>query len=187
MAFQLINYFYQHRNNWVVYTTSISSYYTYGNSHAFSKMSDLLDENGQRIKGQWIGHLTTWYVGFLKLMNSKDHKKASGEWYDTLYDDSFQHPLLEMAGPEHVEFVPEISYLDNKHDSDASNHEKIVNRWNLYLELIGRKPYERVSSFDMNYKNIELEQELANDYGRKYRQVDSEEVVSLRKRLKLRK
>lgn len=78
MIFKLINYFYQYRDNWIVYTTFISNEYTYGTCHPFLKMTDVIDEKGKRTKGHWIGHLTTWYVAFLKLIKPKDHKKVSG-------------------------------------------------------------------------------------------------------------
>lgn len=54
----------------------------------------ILDSNKKRKKGHFIGHLTTWYVSLLKKINLEDHKMPNGEWYDTLYDDAFQHPLM---------------------------------------------------------------------------------------------
>ena len=49
---------------------------------------------------------------FLKI-KEVDHKDKNGEFFDIVYDEAMQQPLLEMAG-RHVEYIPELCYLYNK-------------------------------------------------------------------------
>lgn len=46
-----------------------------------------------------IVHLQTWSVQLIRHMLLEDHKTNNGEWLHGVYDDAFQYPLLEMAGP----------------------------------------------------------------------------------------
>lgn len=45
-----------------------------------------------------IGALRTFYVDLYRKIEMKDHKDDDGDFFDRLYDDAMQHPLLEMAG-----------------------------------------------------------------------------------------
>lgn len=63
-----------------------------------------------------------------------------------------------MIGPEKVKFIPWVTYLYNRNygDNDDSSREKVVKRWNLYLELMTRPVYDRIQAIDFGHQNEEV-------------------------------
>lgn len=64
-----------------------------------------------------------------------------------------------MGGTDHIEFIPEITYLYNRNygDNDDSTTEKIKYRYELYNVLLRKKHYKRIEKLDPSIKNEEVE------------------------------
>ena len=102
-ALKLINLRYLMRNNWIVYTNSISSKYEYGQSKPVDK-SFLANPHRDKEALDFMNSLKTFYVSLFKKIADKDLKNNKNKYFET--DLSMKLAMLEMAGPNHVEYLP---------------------------------------------------------------------------------
>lgn len=67
-------------------------------------------------------HIRTWKVWLWRKIKVNDLKYL-GEYWPTTGDLSFMYPMLEMAGPEHYVYLPDIHYIYN--ETNPLNDHKI--------------------------------------------------------------
>jgi hypothetical protein len=77
--------------------------------------------------------LRTWRVKFIRSIPLVHHQHEYGGWLDTLYDESLQYVMLEMAGPSRFAYIPVITYEYNRNygSNDDSSTEKILHRFGV--------------------------------------------------------
>ena len=115
-AFRLINSFYLKEKmypNWIVWTNYYSTRYQIGQSKDILQVF-LEDPNRYREKQRhFFGMIRTFITQLYLKINVTDHKDQNGNFFDIMYDEAMQQPLLEMAG-RHFEYIPQLCYLYNK-------------------------------------------------------------------------
>lgn len=90
----------------------------------------------------WRGtHLKTARLGLLRKLR-KEHFQKDGEWLDVSSDMAMMFPLIEMAGMEHVRYIPEDIYWYN--DLNPKNDHKIKGKRQKEIERwLRRCPVEK--------------------------------------------
>lgn len=53
----------------------------------------------KRVKGHFVSALRTFKAKLYMKIKIDDHKDDNGDYFDAMYDDAMQYPLVEMAGP----------------------------------------------------------------------------------------
>lgn len=117
---------------------------------------DVASTNNFR-KYPWItSHLRTFKAWLFNAIALED-LLYQGSFYDMAWDVAFL-PMLEMAGRQHIRFIPDILYLYRHHDRNdyALNMQRLLT---LERHIRARKPYEPcVQSLAPFYKNLEQSQ-----------------------------
>lgn len=71
---------------------------------------------------EWkASHLKTYRAALFHKLRQCDLKRADGSWRYTAIDQAVMFPMLEMCGPEHSRFCPEILYVYNYANSFEFN------------------------------------------------------------------
>lgn len=70
-------------------------------------------DGGLRKKAFNATHLRTWKIFLWRAMDPKDLRNSNGDWWDASCDLIFMYDMLEMAGPDHYIFMPEVNYIYN--------------------------------------------------------------------------
>lgn len=100
-------------------------------------------ENHTRRAGWTSSHLKTFKVWLAQQIRRED-LTFGGEWIDAAPDLALMLPMIEMAGPEHARFIPEILYLYN--GRNPLNETKIKPAWVRVMtaEIMSRAVYPRL-------------------------------------------
>lgn len=132
-----INHIYQDKNIWIT-----NGSFIYPNAIiGFSSRQNLDNLRQQQFTAS---HLRTWRVGLWNRIKPEDLKDSNGNYYKVTGDLSFMYPMLEMAGPEHYYFVPEIMYTYN--DLNPLNDHKVdINSViSIANKIRNKEPYARI-------------------------------------------
>ena len=88
-------------------------------------------------------HLKTFRAGLFQKIRRED-LQANGSWISFAVDQAIMLPMLEMAGPEHSQYIPEILYLYHDELSSERTHAagKLGRATAEYVRA--KKPYERL-------------------------------------------
>ena len=99
-------------------------------------------------KHPWLGtHLKTVRAGLFNRID-RAHLHYRGEWIDRGDDPSFMWPCMEMAGPDRVNFIPDVLYVYSYSTSwelTASAAERQHER-DIVAHVRKLPPYERLES-----------------------------------------
>jgi len=68
-------------------------------------------------------HIRTWRAFLWRKIKIEDLKDEDGIYWKISGDLSFMFPMLEMSGPDHYRFMPEINYVYN--ESNPLNDHKV--------------------------------------------------------------
>jgi glycosyltransferase involved in cell wall biosynthesis len=68
-------------------------------------------------------HLRTWKVFLWRNIKDEDHKDMDGNYLSINADLAYMLPMLEMAGPEHYKYLPEVNLVYN--DLNPINDHKV--------------------------------------------------------------
>lgn len=120
--------------------------------------SNLLSRNGKRISYHFIGPIRTWKVKLVTHIPLMYHTYADGQWFTTDYDDAIQYPLVELAGLQRVQYVPEILYEYNRNTglNDDSTPEKKAHRKETYQWILNLKALNEVNSIEEAIKDKQI-------------------------------
>lgn len=149
---QLNNALYQqNRDLWLIYTTYISNFYTYGESKDINYQLD--GWFGKRKIGHYIGPTRTWYVKLIRQIPLEYHQFKNGTWLDTMYDDSLQYSFYELCTNERIKYFPEFTYLYNSNygDNDSSSPKKNEHRRQAHKEQTSFKRLKPLTTLDQDF------------------------------------
>ena len=129
---------YQDNNIWI---TNGSFKYSSG-SPGFS--SPQVDFDNLRKNRFTATHLRTWKVFLWRAIKDEDHRDSNGNYLRLNADLAYMLPMLEMSGPEHYKFTPEVNLIYNEVNplNDHKVDMALVNK--LASEIRGRKKYEKL-------------------------------------------
>lgn len=133
-----INEVYQDNNVWI---TNGSFKYSSGPMGFSSPQTDFDNLRTARFTAS---HLRTWRVFLWRGIRDEDHKDSNGVYWKVNGDLAYMLPMLEMAGPEHYRFLPEVNLIYNEQNplNDHKVDMTLVNT--LAVEIRNRKKYERL-------------------------------------------
>lgn len=122
----------------------------------------MITEDGKRKSNHFIGPIRTWRVKLLYNVPLSHHQNSSKQWLDTVYDDALQHPIVELAGLNRLQYIAEILYEYNTlyGANDDSSFEKLAHRKSTYDWILGLKPLGQLSSLDRSVKDEGVAREL---------------------------
>lgn len=89
-------------------------------------------------------HLRTWKAFLWRNIKDEDHKDSFGNYLTINADLAYMLPMLEMSGPEHYQFLPDINLIYN--DLNPINDHKVsLDLVNKIANEIRHKPkYNRL-------------------------------------------
>lgn len=139
MVLERINNVYQDENIWIT-----NGSFKYSSGHiGFS--SQQIDFDNLRTNRFTASHLRTWRLFLWRAIKDEDHKDSYGNYWKVNADLAYMLPMLEMAGPEHYRFLPEINLIYNEQNplNDHKIDIELVNK--LALEIRNRKKYKKLN------------------------------------------
>lgn len=112
-----INEYYLDSNVWV----ANGSFKYHNGMPGFSQpQTDFDNLRGSRFTAS---HIRTWRAFLWRKIQIEDLKDETGIYWKISGDLSFMFPMLEMSGPDHYRFMPEINYVYN--ESNPLNDHKV--------------------------------------------------------------
>lgn len=89
-------------------------------------------------------HLRTWKVFLWRAIKDEDHRDNDGNFLKINADLAYMLPMLEMSGPEHYRFIPDVNLIYNELNP-LNDHKVDMNQVNIIAEQIRkRKKYKRL-------------------------------------------
>ena len=79
-------------------------------------------------------HLRTWRVFLWRNIKDEDHKDSNGDYLSINADLAYMLPMLEMAGPEHYKYLPEVNLVYNNLNP--------INDHKVNMDLVNKVAYE---------------------------------------------
>jgi glycosyltransferase involved in cell wall biosynthesis len=61
-----------------------------------------------------FSHLRTWKVHLWRNINEESFIDTNGEYFKSAGDAAYSFPMVEMAGDDHYEYIPDILYVYNE-------------------------------------------------------------------------
>jgi glycosyltransferase involved in cell wall biosynthesis len=133
-----INDVYSNNDVWIANGSFI---YNTG-AHGFSSPQTNFDN--LRTSRFTASHIRTWRAFLWREINENDLKDENGEYWRMTGDLAFMFPMLEMAGPEHYKFMPEVNYVYNA-DNPLNDHKVDITLVDSIAKKIRTKPkYNRL-------------------------------------------
>jgi glycosyltransferase involved in cell wall biosynthesis len=112
-----INECYSDQNVWV----ANGSFKYHNGARGFSSPQQNFDD--LRSSRFTASHIRTWRAFLWRKILVEDLKDENGIYWKISGDLSFMFPMLEMSGPDHYRFMPEINYVYN--ESNPLNDHKV--------------------------------------------------------------
>lgn len=133
-----INEYYSDSNVWV----ANGSFKYHNGMQGFSQPQTNFDD--LRSSRFTASHIRTWRAFLWRKILQEDLKDEDGIYWRISGDLSFMFPMLEMSGPEHYRFMPEINYVYNE-SNPLNDHKvdiKLVN--DIANKIRQKKKYNRI-------------------------------------------
>ena len=161
-------------NTWVAFSGYVNMLFQNGRSYPFEDEHDLSTIHEKRRFGHFISPIRTWKVSLVRAIPKEHHEDFSGSWLETLYDDGIMYPLNELAGTERIKYINELNYFYNNlyTGGDGDTFLKRFSRFWFKIEILLRKPLEKLGSLEEDHTQYDILQTLKLDKGVKYLQVE---------------
>jgi glycosyltransferase involved in cell wall biosynthesis len=89
-------------------------------------------------------HLRTWKVFLWRAIKDEDHRDDYGNYLKINADLAYMLPMLEMSGPEHYRFIPDVNLIYNELNP-LNDHKVDMDQVNLIANQIRkRKKYKKL-------------------------------------------
>lgn len=106
-----INREYQEHDAWLTYGNYIT--FPWARSGICAPISCAVHAAKAYRKSVWVtSHTRTYYAWLFKKINKEDLQE-NGAFLDVSCDIALMLPMLEMAGANHIRFIPEVTYIYN--------------------------------------------------------------------------
>jgi glycosyltransferase involved in cell wall biosynthesis len=101
--------------------------------------------NNLRVDRFTASHLRTWKVFLWRNIKDQDHKDSNGNYLSINADLAYMLPMLEMAGPEHYKYLPDVNLIYNNLNpiNDHKVNMDLVNK--VAYEIRNKPKYERLT------------------------------------------
>jgi glycosyltransferase involved in cell wall biosynthesis len=100
---------------------------------------------------KWVtSHLRTWKAFLFRAINPRDLKDAHGNYWRVSGDRAFMLPMLEMAGPDHGKFLPEINYVYNNTNPLSDHRVNYKMQFEILDAIRALPPYARLADVDVS-------------------------------------
>lgn len=137
-VFSRIHKLYQDENVWIA---NGSFMYSTGHPGFSSPQTDFQNIRRNQFTAS---HIRTWRAFLWRSINENDLKDEHGNYWQWSGDLCFMYPMLEMSGPEHYRFMPEINYIYNE-TNPINEHKVNMNMVTEHAWKIRNKiPYNRL-------------------------------------------
>jgi glycosyltransferase involved in cell wall biosynthesis len=103
-----------------------------------------IDFDNLRTSRFTASHLRTWKVFLWRAIREDDHKDDDGNFLKINADLAYMLPMLEMSGPDHYRYIPDINIIYNELNP-INDHKVDMNQVNIIAEQIRkRKKYKKL-------------------------------------------
>ena len=115
-ALQIVAEAYRDPDVWMTYGSLVSTDGTKLTPDYRTAVPDVGDVRGP----ECVSHLKTFYAGLAQHLDpAQDLRRPDGTWRDVFRDGALMYPLLELAGPKHRRFIPEVLVVYHDEASEA--------------------------------------------------------------------
>ena len=87
-------------------------------------------------------HLRTYKNFLFQSIRDEDLRRSSGEYFRMASDVVVMVPMLEMAGPDHARFIPEVLYIYNNSNPMSEHRAHADEQVMSAAEITQKRPYE---------------------------------------------
>lgn len=96
-----------------------------------------------------FSHLRTWKVHLWRQIDEESFLDDSGEYFKSAADVAYSFPMIEMAGDDHYEFIPQILYVYNEENpyNDHKNESSgggLVSQSKVAQKVRNNKKYNKL-------------------------------------------
>ena len=140
-----INEIYQTKDIWLTYGQFIYSS-THYIGYCLPIPQDLWPKNPIRTLSWVTSHPRTFYAGLFQKIALED-LLCDGKFFPVCADLATMFPMLEMAGPDHVQYIDSILYVYNDNDPTHRCDESLQRKLGAIIR--SKKPYPLLSATDL--------------------------------------
>jgi len=141
-----INREYQEHDAWLTYGNYIS--FPWARSGVCAPISPAVHAAKSYRQSVWVtSHTRTYYAWLFKKIKIEDLQE-NGSFLGVSCDVALMLPMLEMAGPEHIRFIPEITYIYNVASPLNDYKIRVLEQHRIDRLLRSKESYAQVKVFN---------------------------------------
>jgi glycosyltransferase involved in cell wall biosynthesis len=139
-----INREYQEHDAWLTYGNYIS--YPWARSGICAPLDTIVHAARSYRKSPWVtSHTRTFYAWLFKKIKKEDMQE-NGAFLAVTWDMAFMFPMLEMAGHEHIRFIPDITYIYNVETPLNDYKVRVLEQHRVENILRSQEPYAQIKT-----------------------------------------
>jgi glycosyltransferase involved in cell wall biosynthesis len=144
-----INREYQEHDAWLTYGNYIS--FPWARPGICAPLASTVHSASSYRQALWVtSHTRTFYAWLFKKIKKEDLQE-NGSFLGVTWDMAFMFPMLEMAGSEHVRFIPETTYIYNVETPLNDYKVRVLEQRRLEGVLRSQKPYRQIKTDKEEY------------------------------------
>lgn len=141
-----INREYQEHDAWLTYGSYIS--FPWAQSGICAAIPSKVYGSSSYRQAPWVtSHTRTFYAWLFKRIKKEDLQE-NGVFLGVTWDMAFMFPTLEMAGVDHVRFIPDITYIYNVETPLNDYKIRVLEQRRLEHFLRTQPPYKQINIGD---------------------------------------
>jgi glycosyltransferase involved in cell wall biosynthesis len=138
-----INREYQEHDAWLTYGNYIS--FPWARKSVCAPIDPATHAARSYRQAPWVtSHIRTYYAWLFKKIKKEDLQE-NGAFFGMSGDVALMLPMLEMAGPEHIRYIPDILYIYNVETPLNEYKLRAIEQHRLEKLLRSKEPYANVS------------------------------------------
>jgi glycosyltransferase involved in cell wall biosynthesis len=141
-----INREYQEHNAWLTY----GSYRTFpwARKGVCAPIEDSIHALCSYRRAPWVSSHTRTYYAWLFKKIKKEDLQENGSFLKVSCDVALMLPMLEMAGLEHIRYIPEVTYMYNVATPLNDYKVRVLEQHRMDSMLRSKQPYARVKGYN---------------------------------------
>lgn len=137
-----INREYQEHDAWLTYGNYIS--FPWARGGICESIKPLVHAARSYRQAPWVtSHTRTFYAWLFKKIRTEDLQEQ-GVFLAVTWDMAFMFPMLEMAGAEHVRYIPETTYIYNVETPLNDYKLRVLEQHRLEKKVRSQESYARI-------------------------------------------
>lgn len=138
-----LRYYLANSDIWMTYGQYEPKPYNTGQTLALPYPKHVVENNAYRGYMHCFNHSISFKKHLWDQIEDADLQNIYGDWFERAYDSIIMHPMLEMCGPDHYQYIPHTIYYYNSIGDDPDSAKADGN--DPTLQILHRPKKERYS------------------------------------------